>query len=81
MDDFDVKGRQREVNKLLNKQQDLEKKNIKQKSKIANSTTEADMKRKEAEAAQAKTNALTDKQLKLKEEIELLKSELRLLER
>jgi hypothetical protein len=81
MDDFDVKGRQREVNKLLNKQQDLEKKNIKQKSKIATSTTEADMKRKEAEAAQAKTNALTDKQLKLKEEIELLKSELRLLER
>ena len=81
MDDFDVKGRQREVNKLLSKQQDLEKKNIKQKSKIATSTTEADLKRKEAEAAQAKSNSLVTKQQSLKEEIELLKSELRLLER
>lgn len=81
MEDFDIKGRQREVNKLISKQQDLEKKNQKQKTKIETSTAEAELKRKEAEAAQAKSNALVTKQQSLKAEIELLKSELRLLER
>lgn len=81
MEDFDIKGRQREVNKLITKQQDLEKKNQKQKTKIETSTAEAELKRKEAEAAQAQSNALVTKQQSLKAEIELLKSELRLLER
>lgn len=81
MEDFDIKGRQREVNKLISKQQDLEKKNQKQKTKIETSTAEAELKRKEAEAAQAQSNALVTKQQSLKAEIELLKSELRLLER
>jgi hypothetical protein len=81
MEDFDIKGRQREVNKLLSKQQDLEKKNQKQKTKIETTSAEAELKRKEAEAALAKSNALLTKQLSLKEDIELLKSELRLLER
>jgi exonuclease SbcC len=81
MDDFDIKGRQREVNKLISKQQDLENKNQKQKTKIETSTAEAELKRKEAEVAQAQSNALVTKQLKLKEDLELLKSELRLLER
>jgi len=81
MEDFDIKGRQREVNKLISKQQDLEKKNQKQKTKIESSTAEAELKRKEAEAAQAQSNALVTKQQSLKAEIELLKSELRLLER
>lgn len=81
IEDFDVKGRQREINKLKNKKQDLEKKNVKQQTKIENSTTEADLKRKEADAAQSKTDTLIKEQQRIKIQIDALKEELKILQR